>query len=48
MGGQQDPIMPKLFVTDREGPEKQIEATTGLTLMEAIRNMASPSIYGTA
>ena len=30
--------MPKLFVTDREGSEKQIEATTGLTLMQAIRN----------
>jgi 2Fe-2S ferredoxin len=30
--------MPKLFVTDREGAEKQVEAATGLTLMEAIRN----------
>jgi 2Fe-2S ferredoxin len=30
--------MPKLFVTDREGVEKQVEALTGLTLMEAIRN----------
>jgi hypothetical protein len=39
MGGQQDPILPKLFVTDREGPEKQIEAATGLTLMQTIRNI---------
>jgi ferredoxin, 2Fe-2S len=30
--------MPKLFVTDRKGAEKQVEAATGLTLMEAIRN----------
>jgi ferredoxin, 2Fe-2S len=30
--------MPKLFVTDREGAEKQAEAAIGLTLMEAIRN----------
>jgi 2Fe-2S ferredoxin len=30
--------MPKLFVTDREGSENQIEAATGLTLMKAIRN----------
>ena len=29
--------MPKLFVTDREGSEKQIEAAIGLTLMQAIR-----------
>jgi ferredoxin, 2Fe-2S len=31
-------MIPKLFVTDRKGCEKQIEATTGLTLMKAIRN----------
>jgi 2Fe-2S ferredoxin len=30
--------MPKLFVTDREGSEKQIEAAASLTLMEAVRN----------
>jgi 2Fe-2S ferredoxin len=30
--------MPKLFVTDRDGVEKRVEAPTGLTLMEAIRN----------
>jgi 2Fe-2S ferredoxin len=30
--------MPRLFVTDREGAERQVEAATGLTLMEAIRN----------
>src|SRR5271170_6888742 len=30
--------MPKLFVTDQEGAEKQVEAATGLTLMKAIRN----------
>ena len=33
--------MPKLFVimTDREVPKKQIEAATGLTLMQTIRNI---------
>ena len=31
--------MPRLFVTDREGSERQIEAATGLTLMQAIRNI---------
>jgi 2Fe-2S ferredoxin len=30
--------MPKLFVTDGKGAERQVEAATGLTLMEAIRN----------
>jgi 2Fe-2S ferredoxin len=30
--------MPRLFVIDREGAEKQVEAATGPTLMEAIRN----------
>jgi 2Fe-2S ferredoxin len=30
--------MLKLFVTDRKGAEKQVEAPRGLTLMEAIRN----------
>jgi ferredoxin, 2Fe-2S len=30
--------MPKLFVNYREGVEKRVEAPTGLTLMEAIRN----------
>ena len=30
--------MPKLIVVDRAGTEKTIEAQTGLTLMEAIRD----------
>ena len=30
--------MPKIFVTDRKGNEYEVEATTGFTLMEAIRD----------
>jgi 2Fe-2S ferredoxin len=30
--------MPKLFVTDRQGTERAVEAGDGLTVMEAIRD----------